>query len=204
MKTILLCIFLCSMKFSYASALPALHVEDTTIHKEFKLDKKGFFEKYGCDDSSRALIQFYFNKRNEQKGSFFVGAGLAFVAGVAYFPVNNMPDMVNNGPDFFMTKKDSYFIMLAVLITTAIPFLLSGGCLWMRYSRRRLMKLLNNYSSGKSIPKGISKTAIFRGYLYYGEWNFGIKKMIKSADILKKTTDAYNRKLLRRQARMAE
>jgi hypothetical protein len=209
MKAIFTCIFLCTIKFSFAASTNSISPGDSIIKKAYKINREEFLEKYGCDDSSRALINFYFKKRNHQKGNFLAGAGALLIAGIAFGSVNNlMNDDKNYNYDNGLPNAQTTFLAIAIIVMAfmGLPLIISGGTLWIIYSRKKLLKLLDRYNNGKSIPRGISRNKMFRGFLLYDRWDYYIKREIKLADLIgintekKKMWDEYrNRRLQRNQ-----
>ncbi len=63
-----------------------------------------------------------------------------------------------------------------------VAFSSAGTGLWIRYSRKRLLKLLNDYLAGMPMHRGIAKNRMFRGYVQYGEWNRAINKKLKTME----------------------
>ena len=170
MKTMLLVFFLCSAQFSFASILSLLPLHDTVAPPgPYKLNKNEFLEKYGRDDSSRALILFYFRKRKIDQTNFYAGAFLALIGGIAVFPVKNLPDMGDyNSLNYSPSDKLAFSIGIVCLLAAGIPLLLTGGSLLLRYNRKRLLKMLDNYFTGKFIPRGIVGNKYFKTYLKSG------------------------------------
>jgi hypothetical protein len=171
MKTMLLIFFCFAMEFSFGAYLPSLPPEDSTVpQKAYKMEKKGFLERYGRDDSSKALIYFYFRKRKVNKNIFFPGAALGLAAGIGYFPVNNLPDIGEfNTADYKGGNKIFLVLGIFCLAAAGIPLLLVGGSLWMHYSRKKLLKLLNDHFNGRSIPAGIARNKSFKYYLEHSK-----------------------------------
>lgn len=60
-----LLVFIIVISFNSASAQQLFETFDTIPLEKFKLNKTEFLEKYGTDDSLRALIYVCFKKRND-------------------------------------------------------------------------------------------------------------------------------------------
>jgi hypothetical protein len=165
MKTILLISFLLMLKFAAASNLVSSPLRDSSIrHKEHKLNEKEFLEKYGRDDSSRALISFYFLKRSKGITRFSIAAPSTVLPGIALVPVANKAE-----GDKGNMHDASAAGGLTILLCGAIAFLSLATAVWVRYSRKKLLRVLTDYSIGKHIPKGIAKNMVFKGFLHNGK-----------------------------------
>ena len=82
---------------------------------------------YG-DDSSEALINFYFFRRNKHKKGPVIDAAMAVVSGPPVFPVKNMPDDDDkNEFDFLPAQRDVYVVCIIVLATVATALVPAGG-----------------------------------------------------------------------------
>jgi hypothetical protein len=154
-------------------------------------------------------MNFYFKKRNRQKGNFLAGAGALLIAGIAFGPANNlMNDDKNYNYDDGLPDAQTAFLAIAIIVMAfmGLPLIISGGSLWIIYSRKKLLKLLDRYNNGKSIPRGISRNKMFRGFLLFDKWDSSFKHEIKLAELIdintekKKKWDEYrNWRLLRNQ-----
>ena len=138
---------------------------DTTVAP----NKEEFLHEYGRDDSSRALIQFYFAKRNKGKKMLVIPASISLgletlIAVAAISASNSKSPSTSNQPNrdappigFFM-----FFILCPI-----VPFLIMGGRMLYKYSPKKLLAQLDNYYAGKAIPKWISKSRLFKKFLQY-------------------------------------
>ena len=155
---------------------------DTIIlqEKAYKMNKKSFLDLFGKDDSSKALIQFYYRQR--LNGTRFLAIGIpvtigsAFGFGAAMDKVNNdkigsLDDTINNA---FIAG------VVGLLLGLGVAFILVGAPFWMKYFRKRLYRQLQNYFVGHHISSRIAKNHMFRGYAEYGDWNVAIRKEIKA------------------------
>ncbi|HXB43547.1 MAG TPA: hypothetical protein VNV85_05795 [Puia sp.] len=169
MRKSLVIAFLFTIKISCAADFTVRAVEDTTITKnEYKISRKEFLEKYGRDDSSRALINFYFSKR--------VPARILFFSVIWQIPIWPFPLASNLRVSQSKSGSISQgfgglvgsVIFLCLLLATVG---LATGALgqWVKYSRKRLLSQLNRYFNGQSIPKGISRSHLFRRVLKKGK-----------------------------------
>jgi hypothetical protein len=163
MKIIFALIFLLIIKFSFASAISPMPLTDTTVKKEYKRNRNEFLDRYGHDDSSRALINFYFHRRGLVIGNLSAGIPFTLLSGIALFPATAAENSNGNGLGT---------ALLFPILFTGVMLILVGSYLWIRYShttlysRKRLLILLDDYFNGKSIPWVISKNKVFKAILW--------------------------------------
>jgi len=115
----------------------------------YLLNKKQFMDKYGIDDTSRALINFYFSKRNTA-GSFlsiytiFFTGQLYVIAIAATFP----------GEGLISTGVVILCIGYTLLVfVPATVFLIEGLQGLGKYSKKKLYIEVMNYLKGNGIPE---------------------------------------------------
>lgn len=149
------CIFIlaisCILFINYSSAAIIIkRVDSSILTKEYQQSKQYFLDKYGKDDSSRALIEFFFKRRHSGKLQTFIWTGVGAASGIFFDTV------VENGSGPFIGGYGFFIgLLIACLIWTAIGGVLAGIFVWIKYSRRRLLVLLNKYNNGKGMPKNI-------------------------------------------------
>jgi hypothetical protein len=163
LKTVssLLVILLLATGAAFASGATILLPEDSsTLLPEHKLNRKEFLRKYGRDDSSRALIAFFYYKRGASQGTVASGAVMGIVSGIAFDRATNVAESGNASfADAF------YAFALSMVVAAGIAVFSIGTVIWIRYSRKRLLRLLKDYFNGKSIPRGIRKNKLYRSLL---------------------------------------
>lgn len=132
---------------------------DTSYNKSHKLSQQEFLDKYGRDDSSRALIKYYFQKRNAAKWVLFYGAGTGAVSAIAY--------ALTWAGAGSATGLGAIFVIIIVLsgLFTGAIFALTGLLFLLTYSRKKLFRLLKNYHRGNGIPKKIRTAKAFKNLL---------------------------------------
>ena len=181
MKFIVLAFLFACPGYSIAASVPAVMLIDTNINRDYALTQDEFLAKYGRDDSSRALINFFFKRRSPQAG--MIGGGLVLTAGGTIGLVAAVNGVNNRSNDFGEQLNDLWLAVLAGIAMGAGIALASVGIgLGSRYSKKRLLRLLDNYFASKQIPRNIAKNIMFRGFVQFGEWNTDIKQQIKAAD----------------------
>lgn len=141
--------------------------KDTVVQpRNYRLTEQQFLEQYGANDTSRALIQYYFEQRKRATIATLVsgiiggGTGIAFDNGIRKPRVANAPDV---GGGFYGQ------IFLVILITAAGTVFLVEAFNWLRFSRKRLLKLIQKQRAGKSLPPLLFQNSAFRKYLDYRE-----------------------------------
>jgi hypothetical protein len=187
MKPILIAAILFSGSYSFASTPAGFVSADTAINpRSYALTQDQFLADYGRDDSSKALINFFFQKRSKGQTIFGAGAAVTVLAGVGLGVAVNQ---TNKESDDLGNELASIFavIIAGIALGAGIALAAVGTALWGRYSRKRLLALLDNYSAGKSIPGSITRNIMFRSFVQYGEWDSETRRKLRSADRVQKT-----------------
>lgn len=134
--------------FCFNSFAAAPSFQDTPVTRLPKT-KTDFLIRYGSDDTSRMIIEyFYFKRGNKKAGMYVAGGGLALTAVAALTkkaPVN---------PNIYAGLADAG-LWLALFFFGTLTAYFSRGL--MRYSKKRLVKTLAYYQSVKSVPEWLSK-----------------------------------------------
>ena len=182
MKLLLISAMLCSGMHSIAASVPVFMVMDTSIDRSaYALSQDQFMEKYGRDDSSKALINFFFKRRSP--GAGMIGGGLVLTAGGTVGLIAAVNGVNDRSNDLGQQLNDLWLAVLAgIALGAGVALAAVGIGLGSRYSKQRLLRLLDNYFTGIPIPRNIAKNIMFRGFVQYGEWDAETKKNIKSAD----------------------
>lgn len=135
--------------FNFPVLAAKIIVNDSSIiPKENQQSKKYFLDKYGKDDSSRALIEFFFKRQHTGKLEAFIWAGIGSASSIFFDRV-----IVNGTGPPLGALGVLIGIFTACLIWTSIGGVLAGIFILLKYNRKRLLKLLVNYDEGKGIPK---------------------------------------------------
>lgn len=147
--------FLFNTAQSLAASFPP---PDSAIQprKPHKLTRQQFLDRYGTDDSSRALIQYYFPKRKAAVRNILQSSGLLVLAGLLSIVVFSKGNGIENG-------LGDFFILLILLSSAyvAVGFLVVNATLLLLQSRRRLYNMLQAYRNGKGLPRRISRKKSF-------------------------------------------
>jgi hypothetical protein len=139
---------------------PVNHIDSAGPSKNlYKLSQTEFLNHYGTDDSSRALINLFFNKRHIGRKFLFVPLVLLGSYSIAF-------------GIFLLTSKSMgigtaivWGSYLGVVAGLTLVFSLIGGLKLKRYSRKNLYRLLNKYHAGMSIPVNIRTKPAFNKQL---------------------------------------
>jgi hypothetical protein len=127
----------------------------------YKFNRIDFLENYGKDDTSRALINFFFTKRNRAITLTLIGGGGSVIADIAFNSFLNSVSLATLG-DLILG-----YILLNLAVDVAFTLLVIGIIRWLVYSRRKLLSILKNYSNGKGIPRNILKSRSFKKQLLF-------------------------------------
>ena len=142
------------MLFSFLESSASIPF-DSSLLKPHKLSQKEFLKKYGTDDSSRALIKDYFNKR-----AWFRNAALLYgtLSGTGYIILNGIATKgsdVVNGKGVFA----AFLVLLFGLTTPVVAYR------WLRTSRKKLFEMLEDYKKNKILPEKIRRSSSFQRFL---------------------------------------
>jgi hypothetical protein len=159
-------IFSLVVNYAFASRFATFNPADSVepVIKEHKLSREQFLEKYGRDDSTRALINFYFAVRKKSTKMIWVSlvslAVLSIIIGVI---ATTYAD-----PKYPGTYDDLGAAVAIVFFSTGIyaaaVFAMIGTIRTLMYSRKKLLRILKNYYDGYSLPPRITKS---KGFLKF-------------------------------------
>jgi hypothetical protein len=155
----ILYIFTCTALISSNGASASIRPENNVRPKPWKITEQQFLDQYGKDDSSRALIHYYFEKRNLYKKRTIVFAGISGISGILF------EVFVGNFGSASALKAIVFGIPLLVgLWGYGILMLMELGR-WIGKPRKALFKVVGDYISGRRIPKRIKDSRRFRQFL---------------------------------------
>lgn len=124
---------------------------DTSINKSYyKLPRKKFLENYGNDDSTKALINFYFNKR----GNRLVDAIPPAIGGSLLVFALTRKQSINHTQDDY-----SNLIIIGPLIIFTTSFVATFIVQEIKRSiltKKKLYIILNNHNHGIRLPERIT------------------------------------------------
>jgi hypothetical protein len=140
-------------------ALATFSKNDTShTGKPYKISKQKFLARYGKDDSSRALIRYYFSKRKGLRNSALLYTALA---GAGYLILNAIVTQAS-GRDVAVTGTGVFAVLLGTALALAAPIV---AYRWLRTSRKRLFSMLTDYKMGMPIPEKIIRSSSFQRFL---------------------------------------
>lgn len=138
-------IFFITDKVAASAVVPT---DSTPVNKPWKISKEQFLLRYGKDDTSRAVINYYFEHQHN-KGQIKIWVNtLISATGIAVFAiiaVNGPVGSVIVGAPFITAG----FIFLAFAFHNALNMIY--------FSRKRLYRVLKKYLAGKKIPDSLRK-----------------------------------------------
>ena len=126
-----------------------LNIDTTHPTHPYKISRKEFLNDYGKDDTSRAIINFYFKERRTALWLTSIGVSLTTFLGIR---VNN----VATSPYHEVELGYSELLDFVLIFGTGF-FTLFGFYSLLSHSRKRLLEILNNYFSGRGIPNKLKR-----------------------------------------------
>ena len=126
---------------------------------DFKQSKQFFLDKYGTDDSTRALINYFFKKRKIAFLETVIPpvAGGASVLILSLF-LKSMANVKEDNGGFGFSV-----VVPLILVIYAVPvYIIDGQIKWLIFNRRKLLAILESYNSGNSLPKKIKRRKVFK------------------------------------------
>ncbi len=150
---IISCLF-CSLSLS-AAKISGDVVSSQQPLKEYPHPKEYFLNKYGKDDSSRAMIEFFFKKKHQGKKETIWWAIIGTIASVLFIAV--IDSTIGFGIVGLLLA-----ISLGVIPYGAIIGMAIGIYKWIYFRRKRLEKLLDDYNAGKGIRPNIKRNKTFK------------------------------------------
>ncbi len=125
-KLYLVTVILLSSSFCFSNS-------NSRVKNNKRLTYEEYITKYGTDDTSLAIIDFYFGKRETAgKGKMSILPVTAVLA-VAYPPLG------------------------VPMVLIASPIFISGFITCNKYSNKKLTKVLISYNETRKIPKGLRR-----------------------------------------------
>jgi hypothetical protein len=134
---------------------------DTSIDQSnHKHSKQYFLENYDKDDSTKALINYFFKKR---KTAFYQTVIPVVAGGLTILLVKALNR--NNYPVSGKSSGYGGLVLggaLVYVILHSSAQLIGGQITWLVFSRHKLLKILVDYKSGKPLPKKITRKKAFK------------------------------------------
>jgi hypothetical protein len=134
--------------------------KDTIIHpKAFRMNQQQFLDTYGTDDTSSALIQYYFTRNKQAKGQVLLFGITGALAGFIFDSVVMSNTSLDALSGLFV------LLLLGSVIYLSGVFVFINVYRWIRFSRQRLRKQLERRSNGKPLRRSIYRNSLFRHYV---------------------------------------
>ncbi len=152
MKHYLLFFFYVFLNCTKTPAAIKTNLADTSINKSnYKHSRQYFLENYGKDDSTKALVNYFFAKREKALIETVIpavagGVAAALVARLSYSA--NNPTSGKGSGYAGLVIVPAFLVVLYSSVT-----LIDGQIKWLVFNRRKLLVILISYNSGKSLPK---------------------------------------------------
>jgi hypothetical protein len=124
--------------------------------KPYDLSEQEFLSKYGNDDTSRALIRYYFQRKKVSAKTGLIAGGTAGGLGILAFIYSQN----DNGLDNLGTA-----ILLGIGIVTFAFIGVLSAAIYLKTSKKSLYKLIRGYHAGRKIPKKITWRPLFKKFL---------------------------------------
>jgi len=161
MKHYLLFFFYVFLNCTKTPAAIKTNLADTSINKSnYKHSRQYFLENYGKDDSTKALVNYFFAKREKALIETVIpavagGVAAALVARLSYSA--NNPTSGKGSGYAGLVIVPAFLVVLYSSVT-----LIDGQIKWLVFNRRKLLVILISYNSGKSLPKKITHRKAFK------------------------------------------
>ena len=136
----------------------------TPVDTTTKLKPKSqawFHQQYGTDKTSKALIDFFFIKRENNLLPMLVLS--AATVALSIVAISRASLESSPGDNAYAALIDVFSLVAGALI--AVPLTILFIVIYTRYSRKRLMRTLSGYQSGKGLPKWLEKTPTWKKFV---------------------------------------
>jgi hypothetical protein len=159
MKIRILVLLLYLLAAQPALATAPVYKDSTTPPGTARLSRQQFLDRYGTNDTARALIGYYFDKNKKAKRDLIIYGIAGVVAGF-------LLDAIFVG----RWNMDALGGLILVLILGSFVYVCGITVLislykWWRFSRRRLAVQLERHRAGKPLRKSIYRNTAFKRHL---------------------------------------
>ena len=135
---------------------------DTSKVNSFKKwSRQDFLDQLAFDDSSTALINYYFDRRKKGKKIMGITGSIYAVAMVVTIIVSGTIDPGDGEP---AALRGVFLIIPVALLFMGLTALFGSGFITRHiiFNRKQLFKTLQNYKSGKGIPANTRKNRVYQ------------------------------------------
>ena len=155
-------LLLCLSLMQQASSTTPVSNDTNTPPKAHRLTKQKFLYHYGTNDTARALIHYYFQHRKLTGVAALLAGVAASATGYAFHRSNTTP-RTPNAPDVGGGFYGAIFLALLGLAAALVFFITGAG--YLRFSRRSLLKQLQEFKRTKHVPEALLRNAAFQKFL---------------------------------------
>ena len=149
------------MSCSNISAAITTNQPDSSVTvTDYKHSHQFFLDKYGTDDTTKALINYFFRER---KIAAYETILPVVAVGVSALLLNALSNR-NVKEDAGGAGLSSALSLIAIIYGSPVYFI-DGQIKWLRFSRKRLLTFLTGYNSGNSLTHRITRRKVFKSEL---------------------------------------
>lgn len=132
-------------------------IVDLTPHKN---NHRVFLELYGRDDSTKALINYFFKKRKIAFLETVIPVAVGAASAIILNEIVNMPD--NNTTEGNALLVLTVGLPLAVVLYAVPVYVIDGQVKYIKFSRKKLLRYITSYNAGIPLPARITKRKEFK------------------------------------------
>lgn len=145
-----------------ATAATTTSYADSVKVLAHKHSKQYFLDTYGKDDSTRALINYFFKKR---KTAFYETVVPPIAGGASILLLHLFLKSQANVKEDTGGFSVSVVIPLILVIYAVPVYIIAGQMKWLVFNRRKLLTILESYNTGIPLPKRVTRRKMFNGEL---------------------------------------
>lgn len=133
----------------------AATIQDTVVKLKPR-SQEWFQAKYGKDDTSKAIIDYFFLKRKKTLTPLLVSSGLSLAFAIASL-VDPLGDRSAGESDSGPGWSLGMFFSVPVTVFYLFEYI--------KYSRKQLIRALQQYQSGKGVPNWLQRIPSWKNFL---------------------------------------
>lgn len=142
-----------------SAAVPIFNSDSSLIIPAHKHSRQHFLENYGKDDTSRALINYFFKKR---KIAFLETVGPVAVGGVSAILLNSFINQVDQSDNIRGSGEIVAIIPLGFVVLLSGAYIIDGQINWLVFNQRKLLRLLETYNRNDHLSYKITRRKMFK------------------------------------------
>jgi len=149
MKSVIfvLTLFICTCSKATISAVP----NSDSLKKPWRIKEKQFIEKFGNNDTGKALINLWFANRKTGIVTTSVASPSGVLFGIPFF--KNAFQKPANSNAYAPVITFTFGLLFSIFLLVSLV----GFLKMIRFSRKKLYKMLVLYQSGQGLPENIRK-----------------------------------------------